>query len=197
MLEYKVLDYAEGRSIFREGDDGDAAYILRSGCVEIYISVKDKKVVLGELVPVTVFGEMALVIPGQTRTANAKAKTRCEVVEIKKPVFDGYLAKTPEFVSILLTTLINRLKHMNELIVKPTGLVQGITAILNLMSAHGIEEADYGSTVREARSAFTAAESDVSDTLKMLEELEFIKIEGAGGRGKTIKILKKNFTVGD
>lgn len=68
----------QGRTLFREGDDGDALYVILSGEVE----VKKKHVHLASLSKHAVLGEMSLVSPGDTRSATAEATTELSVLKI-------------------------------------------------------------------------------------------------------------------
>lgn len=63
---------AAGEVLFRQGDHGDAAYVIESGGIEIFTPAADGKTVLARLGPDEIFGEMALA-GDQTRTASAAA----------------------------------------------------------------------------------------------------------------------------
>ena len=62
--------FAAGTLLFAEGDAGDAAYIVESGRVSVFKTVKGRRVTLGEIGPGGIFGEMAL-IDDQPRMASA------------------------------------------------------------------------------------------------------------------------------
>jgi len=68
-----VREFQTEAVIFREGEIGNTAYILTEGQVEISIQQDGQKSVLAVLNPITVFGEMALLLKDQKRTATAKA----------------------------------------------------------------------------------------------------------------------------
>lgn len=61
-----------GEVLFREGDPGHDAYVIESGCVEIFQDRPDGRRTLAQLGRNQIFGEMALV-GDQTRTASAIA----------------------------------------------------------------------------------------------------------------------------
>ena len=58
--------------LFREGEAGDTAYIVESGRLEISLLREGRKVVVAELGPGSLVGEMALIGAG-TRSATATA----------------------------------------------------------------------------------------------------------------------------
>ncbi|MBI1776913.1 MAG: cyclic nucleotide-binding domain-containing protein [Proteobacteria bacterium] len=68
--------------IFKEGDKGDAAYLIRSGKVAIAKDTADGPVILATIGKRSIFGEMAL-IDGSPRMASAIAaeNTICTVID--------------------------------------------------------------------------------------------------------------------
>ena len=75
-LEQKLpnRNLAAGECIFREGDQGDVAYIIDDGLVEISSIIDDQYTILNTLKAGDMFGELALV-DGSPRSASAYAKT--------------------------------------------------------------------------------------------------------------------------
>ncbi len=64
--------YKDGEIIFREGEPGVGLYIVMTGKVRIFKSIKDNEITLAEFSPPQFFGEIA-VIEGGPRTASAVA----------------------------------------------------------------------------------------------------------------------------
>ncbi len=68
----EINEYEEDEFLFREGDVGYNAYILISGKVELFKTLKNRdKVIIAEMTSGDYFGEMAI-FDGETRTASAK-----------------------------------------------------------------------------------------------------------------------------
>ncbi len=63
-----------GQCLFREGDEGDVAYIINEGLIEISTYIDDEHTILNTLTTGEMFGELALV-DGRPRSASAHAKT--------------------------------------------------------------------------------------------------------------------------
>jgi CRP-like cAMP-binding protein len=82
-----------GEIIFREGDPGDALYIVAQGSVQV-IASSDKPIVLAELDSGAAFGEMAL-LSGGSRTATVRAQKDSELLAIDKADFDHLVADDP------------------------------------------------------------------------------------------------------
>ena len=79
---YKQLTLPANSIIFEEDSPGDSAYLLKTGQVELSKHVNGIKRKLTVLKAPIMFGEMALIMPEQKRTAGAKTLTECELVVI-------------------------------------------------------------------------------------------------------------------
>ena len=105
--------YYAGSRIFKEGDPGNAAYLIESGKIEISRNDNGNAVVLGTLGPKEIFGEMALVDDApRMATAKALEDTVCYIV--LRRVFDEKLAKSDPFIVALLRLFARNLRKMNK-----------------------------------------------------------------------------------
>ena len=99
--------------VFREGDEGDRAYIVQEGLVEIFKNVGDEEVVLGTVEKGGIFGEMAL-IDDQPRMASARAATATTVIVIARQNFQSKLAKCDPFIRGLLGIFVKNIRSITE-----------------------------------------------------------------------------------
>ena len=98
---------AAGEIVFREGDPGDALYIVARGTVEV---LHDKAgQTLAELGNGQAFGEMAL-LSGGTRTATVRAKSDSHLLAIGKKDFDRLVAEDP-----FLAEQVRKLSHVRAI----------------------------------------------------------------------------------
>ncbi len=102
-----------GRSIFKKGDPGDAAYVIQSGTVEIVRPVVDQRRVIASLAAGEIFGEMAL-IDGKPRMADAVALTDVTVLTVSVEQFQEKLREADPFVRALLRMFVKNLRVMTE-----------------------------------------------------------------------------------
>ncbi|MBT3360002.1 MAG: Crp/Fnr family transcriptional regulator [Rhodospirillales bacterium] len=101
--------------VFREGELGDQAFIVKSGTVEIYRSVDGGKVVLGEFVKGGMFGEMAL-IDNSPRMASAQAVNgEAVLMVISKKMFDKRMTKMDPFARGLIKILSKRVRSKSRM----------------------------------------------------------------------------------
>lgn len=107
----------KGRPIFREGESGDAAYIIDSGRVEITRGAAGAGVRLATLGPGELFGEMAI-IDGAPRMANATALENCVLTAIPRRALAAKIAKNDTVVQTLIRILVTNLRGVHELYVR-------------------------------------------------------------------------------
>lgn len=80
--------------IFREGEPGDAFYLIRNGMVKISRTSGEKEIVLSYLVSGNFFGESAL-LSDAPRTATVSTIFPSELIRLSKRDFDQFLARYP------------------------------------------------------------------------------------------------------
>src|SRR3989440_3165391 len=115
--EYLTIhDYPKSATIFRNGDPGDAMYLIDVGKVRINITDADGAVVtLAELGPGDFFGEMAM-LDGQGRSANATAIDDARLAKLTREDFLSFMRSDPRVTLELLTALTQRLRRTDELL---------------------------------------------------------------------------------
>jgi SulP family sulfate permease len=92
--------YPPGAVILREGDPGDAAYLLVTG----EIKVIGQQALLGRYCAGTVFGEMAL-LTGQARFANVEASTAVVVQELSAEALTRISVENPQLACAILRAI--------------------------------------------------------------------------------------------
>lgn len=105
--------FRSGDIIFREGDESDKAYIIRSGKIEIFRRIKQGTLLLATLDEGEIFGEMG-VLSDQPRTAYAAAATDCELYAIGRDEFAAHMAQQPLEVMLMVRALMERLREANR-----------------------------------------------------------------------------------
>jgi CRP-like cAMP-binding protein len=110
-FEKNVEYFSAGEPIFRAGDEGHCMYVVQEGQVEVKVG----DILIEELGPGEVFGEMALV-DNSPRSADVFAKTDCRVVPIDEDKFMSHVHRTPFFALQVMRMQADRLrKRINQL----------------------------------------------------------------------------------
>ena len=113
--------YAAPSIIFRQGDAGDALYVVASGTVGVYATDKTGTAeTLVRLLSVgEPFGEMAL-LSSIPRTATIKVETDCEVLRLNRSAFVELVREQPSVALAIAATLSRRLADMLN---RPAGAI--------------------------------------------------------------------------
>src|SRR5690349_18915993 len=100
--------------LFRQGDSGDAMYLIESGRVRISIRAEDKQeVTLAELAQGDFFGEMSI-IDGRQRSADAKVIEGSKLSVISREEFLTFVRKKPDVALEMLSALTDSLRSTDE-----------------------------------------------------------------------------------
>jgi len=121
----QTVAFKAGDTIISEGDEGDSAFFIVAGTVEVLIGKGAKARVVGTLTTGEVFGEMCLIDPGP-RSATVKAVDDVECRAATYGEFIEAIELHPERTVGFMKTLVRRLRQMNELLecvgLEPRGL---------------------------------------------------------------------------
>ena len=108
-----LVNFAKNEIIFREGEVGAEAFLIKSGSVEIIKFDGVEYQNLATLTAPTLFGEMAL-IDKQPRSASARAQEDTTLEILDQNGFLDYLRKEPAAAWKLMTALSSNLRKANE-----------------------------------------------------------------------------------
>lgn len=102
--------------LFRQGDKGDAMYLIESGRVRISIRDDDEQeVILAELAQGDFFGEMSI-IDGRQRSADAKVIEDAQLAILSRDAFLSFVRTNPHVALEMLSALTDRLRRTDELL---------------------------------------------------------------------------------
>ncbi len=106
--------WERGQVIFREGDQGDTCYLIRTGAVVLTREHQDGRMVaLAELRAGALFGELAM-FRGETRSATAEAIEPTTAVAFLATDMAGLMKRNPALPLKFLANLAERVSKTNE-----------------------------------------------------------------------------------
>lgn len=109
IVERKVF-YA-GQYVFREGEEGNLAYLVQEGTIEIIKRTPVADKLLGEVSRGGIFGEMAL-IDSQPRMASARAAEQTTLIVVTRDQFERKLRDADPFIRGLLNIFVRNIRQM-------------------------------------------------------------------------------------
>ncbi|MFM7818730.1 MAG: cyclic nucleotide-binding domain-containing protein [Verrucomicrobiota bacterium] len=98
-----------GRTVFRQGDAGDALYLVVSGGAEVFLEQDGERKRVASLGPGDSLGEMAL-LSGESRNATVEAVETLELLRMGREDFVEFLRRSPA-----LSAALERLGHERAL----------------------------------------------------------------------------------
>ncbi|MFV8259100.1 cyclic nucleotide-binding domain-containing protein [Bdellovibrio bacteriovorus] len=111
MAEAKKV--AKDTYLFRDGDAPDAMYIVKTGGFAITKSKGNTEVVIAEIQPGAMVGEMAL-FDKKPRSANVKATKDSEVIALPYDSLNKQMDQLPVWVRAIMKTLNEKLRDANQ-----------------------------------------------------------------------------------
>lgn len=107
--ETDLKTLATGQSLFKEGEQSNAMYVLMSGAAEVIVQGK----VMEEAKPGAIFGEMAMIEDAVVHSASVMAKSDCTFFPIERERFIFLIQQTPNFALHVMRVMSARLRKTN------------------------------------------------------------------------------------
>lgn len=107
------VSYRTGETLFRQGDPGDAAYVILEGRADILAEAEAGQIRIAVLEDNAIVGEIAILcdVP---RTATVKARERVVTLRINKELFLRLINEFPQMAVAIMRELAHRLEHNNN-----------------------------------------------------------------------------------
>ncbi|MFH1913057.1 MAG: cyclic nucleotide-binding domain-containing protein [Pseudomonadota bacterium] len=178
--------------VFNEGTRGDAAYILTEGKIEISGIIEGHKKVFAILKPISIFGEMALFLDDNARTATAIALEDSKVIVVTKDDLEEYMRESPKVISSIITVLVSRLKSTTRKAMKVPSTGMGVVRILDLFSANGTTTLRYDATVRSLADTFITTPERIEQYIHGLAQQGLLAVDRDEHDTRIIRLLQRN-----
>lgn len=113
LLERFGRKVAKGEVLFREGEPGDAMYVIQSGKVRLSRKIRGEDQVVAELGPGEFFGEMSI-LNGKPRSATAEVIEDAQLLVLDPKTFESMIKANTEIAVRMIKKLARRLDEANE-----------------------------------------------------------------------------------
>lgn len=190
--------------LFREGDPPDAMYVIKSGKLAVVKTKSNSEIVLAEIGPGAMVGEMAF-FDNKPRSASVKALKESEVIALPYKALHAQFANFPEWCKAIMRTVNDHLRNANQRLKQlektdseadelfPPHTITKLISILNLVGHK------YGKSTEEGLQVpfnilrnytiqiFQEATHKMQKLMVALMDLKFMLVEDAGeGRQKVV-----------
>ena len=109
----EVINFSKGKVLFKQGEKGDAAYIVNSGAIGMYREAQGSKIPLATVRRGELFGEMA-VIDASPRMATAFTLEDSALMIIPIDIMLYKMRKADPFIRAMINMLMNNLRGVHE-----------------------------------------------------------------------------------
>jgi CRP/FNR family cyclic AMP-dependent transcriptional regulator len=118
-LGHKLRDVMveTGHTVFAQGDEGDAMYVIEDGAVDIVAGSGKQKVILTSLFKQQYFGELSL-LDGAPRSATAVASRQTHLLALDRDDFVAFIKKRPDAALSIMHEVGERIRATNELMTR-------------------------------------------------------------------------------
>jgi CRP-like cAMP-binding protein len=99
----------KGEILFAEGEGSRSMYLLKTGMIRIFKKKGDSNIEIDTIRAGQIVGELAF-LDGNPRSASGEALTDCDLLEISAVTFQEVFTNMPEWLKILLKTVVGRLR---------------------------------------------------------------------------------------
>lgn len=193
--------------LFREGDAPDAMYVIKSGKLAVVKTKQNSEIVLAEIGPGAMVGEMAF-FDNKPRSASVKAMKDTDVIVLPYKALHAQFATFPEWAKAIMRTVNEHLRQANARIkaldkapteedeMFPPHTVTKLVSILNLVGAkYGKMQEDGlnipGNTLRNYTiQIFQEPTHKMQKLMNQLMTLNLMKVEDIGEGRQKIVIYK-------
>jgi CRP-like cAMP-binding protein len=125
-LTSERLTYRRGEVLFRQGEVGDAAFVILQGRAHVLVESPAGEIKVAELSENSVVGEISIIC-NVARTATVRAESQVEVLRITKEHFMRLLTDFPEVTLEIVRVLAQRLSQTTvELTAERSQKAQGL-----------------------------------------------------------------------
>lgn len=197
----------QGHYLFREGDPSDAMYVIKSGKLAVTKAKQNSEIILAELGPGAMVGEMAF-FDGRARSASVRAMKETEVIALPFKALHAQFQNFPEWCKAIMRTVNDHLRAANQKIktlekpatadedLFPPHTVNKLVSILNLVGHKYGKQTEEGLLIPQYTlrnytiQIFQEATHKMDKLLTALNDIKLIKLENLG-EGKQ-KIINPN-----
>ena len=105
--------YEDGELLLRQGDVGDAMYVIQEGDVEVLVERDGRETVVGTAHAGDMLGEMAIFLH-ERRSATVRAKGRARALTVDKKNFLRRINEDPSIAFRLVETMSRRVRDLSK-----------------------------------------------------------------------------------
>lgn len=174
---YERRKYAKGDIVISEGVDGESAYLVESGAVEVYRTVNGEDIILSKLGSGEIFGETALLFD-EPRSASVRCVNDSKIIVMSRNIFHEKLNASHPTVQAIVKMLSRRVLSANESLIKEQRDLQSLVEATRVLFENvcddlpAIKKRVFEEGVRPKFEEFISAVESLEDRFEVFVEDE-------------------------
>lgn len=188
---YQLIKLNTNEVIFEEGTPSNNAYLIKSGTVEITKFVNGNRRVLAKLKAPAIFGEMALFLKDQRRTASAIATSPCELVIVGKESYVSLVESSPKILKSTIEVLVNRLRTCSDNVARMPNYELSIIQTLSLLNAHQVKSIDFTAFLKDMSVILMRDQKDITEVVQVLIDAAILGKRISSSHGTELFFMQK------
>jgi uncharacterized membrane protein len=109
--------FESGRTVFSQGDEGDAMYVIQEGAVDIVAGTGKQRVTVASLFKQQYFGELSL-LDGAPRSATTVTARDTVLLALERDDFVDFIKRRPEAALSIMHEIGERIRATNEMMTR-------------------------------------------------------------------------------
>ena len=105
----QIRTLKKGELLFGEGENSRSMYFIKNGMIRIFKKKGNSQIEIDTIHSGQILGELAF-LDGQPRSASGEALVNCQLVEINAETFSQTMKVVPDWLKLLLKTVVGRLR---------------------------------------------------------------------------------------
>lgn len=203
----------KGEILFREGDASDAMYVIKSGKIAITKTKGNSEIILAELKPGEMLGEMAF-FDNSPRSAGARAVVDSVVIELPFKALNAQYQTFPEWLKAIVRTVNNHLRNANQkiktlektaeeeaeyfspyVVIRLVGILGLVAVRYGKPAPEGGVEVPFGVLRRYTIQVFQQPTAKMERLTEMLQSFGYMKVEDLGEGRIRLVVLNVDFLI--
>jgi CRP-like cAMP-binding protein len=184
------VGFDPGKTLCRQGDPADAAFLIIDGEADVILEGKDGPITVATLGPNDTVGEMGI-LGDVPRNATVKAKTRLVALRIAKDPFMRMVREFPTMAVSIMRELAHRLDMNNHL------LRDALSEVRRLREGEPPSDVQSGtggvSRLDSFHRRIAAQRACLGRAAELIRDLDGVVLEMGLGNGRTYDLLRKLF----
>lgn len=165
-IQGEVIHAPKETVLMKQDEEGDCAYLLLKGLLQIHREVDGEKAIIRDVYPIELIGELAI-MGEMPRSATVTVLEDAELLKIDKHRLRQIIRRYPDVAEIVIKIFCRRLEHNAKLIEENYAMFKSYLSVLNA-DQYKLESFDLESNREGEPDKESSSIQEKSDSTRMI-----------------------------